>query len=324
MRDQAAQQHSLGGDPDVPLPGDLPRLQVRIPSGPVREVARALAELPAHGLRELLPLPVGRRHLIDHVIDVRPTQDLQEVQPALVVGALERGEQIVADVGAVAVSSLVPRPRVVDLDVSRDLQTRRQQLVLLPVERLLLLSQDPAELAGGDRDAQLEQLLQEQRLGDVLVVILVEDETDQVRPEVAAGDDVVRQGGDQGLAVGGLPAFAAVAGDLGAEDQVLDDEVLVPFEGRLRGYIGDRDDDLVGDDQLGGLGSLGGPGSFLAGLGRLAGRSFEATGSDHGTRFQALEASDFVFELLDAFLLGADDLEQLSHERRGIGFRDVG
>ena len=99
------------------------------------------------------------------------------------------------------------------------------------MERLLLLGQDAAELAGGDVDAQLEQLFQEQRLGDVLVVILVEDEADQVGPEVAAGDDVGRQGGDQGLAVGGLPTFAAVAGDLGADDQILDDEVLIALEG---------------------------------------------------------------------------------------------
>ena len=190
--------------------------------------------------------------------------------------------------GAVAVASLVPRPRVVDLDVSRDLQARRQQLVLLLVEGVLLLGQDAAELAGGDVDAQLEQLLQEQRLGDVLVVILVEDETDQVGPEVAAGDDVGGQRGDQGMAVGGLPTFAAVAGDPGAEDQVLNDEVLVPFEGRLGRHIGQRDDDLVGDDQFRGLGPFDGPGSFLAGFGGTGWRSFEATGSDTGRVFRPL------------------------------------
>ena len=117
---------------------------------------------------------------------------------------------------------------------------------------------------------------------------------------------------------------AAVAGDLGADDQILNDEVLIPLEGCLGGHVGQRDDDLVGDDQLRGLGSFSGPRSFLAGYGWRSGRSFEAAGCDHGTRFQALEAGDLVFELLDAFLLEADDLEQLSHERREIGFRDVG
>ena len=162
-----------------------------------------------------------------------------------------------------------------------------------------------------------------QRLRDVLVVILMEGEADQVRPEVAAGDDVLRQRSDQGSAVGGLPTFAAVADGLGEENQILNDEVLVPFERRLGGPIVQRDD-LVRDDELSVLGPFGGAGSFLARFGRTGGRSFEATGSDHGTRFLTLEAGDFVFKLLEAFLLGADDLKQLSHEGRGIGFGDVG
>ena len=112
-------------------------------------------------------------------------------------------------------------------------------------------------MAGGDVDAQFEQLFQQQWLGDVLVVILVEDETDQVWPEMAAGDDIDRQRGNQGLAVEGQPSFAAVAGDLGADDQILNDEVLIPLEGCLGRHVGQRDDDLVGDDQLRGLGSLG-------------------------------------------------------------------
>ena len=41
----------------------------------------------------------------------------------------------------------------------------------------------PVELSGGDVDAQLVQLFQEQWLGDVLVVILMDDETDQGRSE---------------------------------------------------------------------------------------------------------------------------------------------
>jgi hypothetical protein len=34
------------------------------------------------------------------------------------------------------------------------------------------------------------QLLQEQRLGHVLVMVLVQDEADQIRPEVTAGQDI--------------------------------------------------------------------------------------------------------------------------------------
>jgi len=47
------------------------------------------------------------------------------------------------------------------------------------VKNVLLLGQDAVELSGGDIDAQLVQLFQEQWLGDVPVVILIDDETDQ-------------------------------------------------------------------------------------------------------------------------------------------------
>ena len=95
----------------------------------------------------------------------------------------------------------MPRPGFVDLDVGRDRQGRRQEFGLLLVIAVLPLGEDAAEFAGGDIDAQLVQLLQEQRLGDVLVVVLVEDETDQVRSVVAAGHDIGGERGDQASAL---------------------------------------------------------------------------------------------------------------------------
>jgi hypothetical protein len=62
------------------------------------------------------------------------------------------------------------------------------------VKAVLLLGQDAVELSGGDVDAQLVQLFQEQWLGDVLVVILRDDETDQGRSEVALGSDTFGRG----------------------------------------------------------------------------------------------------------------------------------
>src|SRR3954451_15681390 len=94
----------------------------------------------------------------------------------------------------------------------------------------LPLGEDAAEFAGRDVDAQLVQLLQEQGLGHMLVMVLVEDETDQVGSEVAAGQDLGGQGGDEALPLGGQPTFAAVADDAGLEDQILDDKVFVPLE----------------------------------------------------------------------------------------------
>jgi len=47
-------------------------------------------------------------------------------------------------------------------------------------------------------------------------------------------------------------------------------------------------------------------------------------GSDHRPGFQALRPGDFIYEELDAILLGADDLDQLPNQRGIFGFRDLG
>ena len=305
--------------------------QPRLPGGRVRERLRTPAESVHHRLRQLLPLPVSPCGLVDHVVGVRLPEQFQEVEPALARGAGEAGEELIADLGAGAIVPLVPRPGVVHLDVVRDRQGRRQEFGLLLVEGRVLLGEDAVEFAGGDVDAQLVQLFQEQRLGDVLVVVLVEDVTDQVRSVVAAGQDIGREWGDQACAVGGQPAFATVADDTGLEDQILNDEVLVSFEDGLIRVVVQRDDDVLGDGQLGGLGALGGAGPFGIGVAGRPGRRLERAGSDPGSGLETLEAGDLVlelldplFELLDALLLKGDDVEQLLDQRRALDLRDVG
>ena len=58
-------------------------------------------------------------------------------------------------------------------------------------------------------------------MGHVLVVVLVQNETDQVRSEVAAGQNRGGEGGHQVLPIEGQPTFAAVEDDAGLEDQIL-------------------------------------------------------------------------------------------------------
>ena len=295
----------------MPLGGDAQRAQPRLPAGRVRAAPRAVAQIGHHGRRQLLPLPVGQGRVVDHVVGVRPAEDLQEVLPALAVGAGEVGEQLVADVRARAVAAPVAGAGVIDLDVRRPGPPRRQQPLLLPVEGRRDFRQQAAELAGGQVEAPLAQLLQQERLGDVVVVVLVQDEGVQVGAVVAAGEHVGRQRGQQGAAVGGHKPLPAVAGDVGAEDQLLDDVVLVALGGRARRGVGHRQGHLLVDDQQGVLGALGGAGALVPGAGGRRRRGlFEAAGGQGRAGAEALEAGDLVAQLLQELLLVPDDLQQ--------------
>ena len=126
----------------------------------------------------------------------------------------------------------------------------------------------------------------QQRLGDVLMVILVEDEADQVGPEVTAGDNLRGQRGDQGLAVWGLPAFAAIADDTGLDDQILDDEIFIALEGRPGRLVDEGNDcprsvmvnwavlDLLSDPGRFRPGAGGCRGGVSSRLGAITGRVF--------------------------------------------------
>ena len=152
-------------------------------------------------------------------------QNLQEVQPAFAVGALEVGEQVVADRGAIAVLAVMTGPGVVGADVRRRGQPRRQHLVLLLVKGSLVFGQDAVELARRDVDAVLPQLLQQQRLGDLGLMILVQDVGDQVRPEVPALDrqHALRKRRQHRAAVRQVIACPQVAGVFALDDEFLDD-----------------------------------------------------------------------------------------------------
>src|SRR5215210_41567 len=152
----------------------------------------------------------------------------------------------------------------------------------------------------------------------------MDDERDQRRSKVAVGSDIGGEFGHQVLAVGGLPAFAAITDDLRADGEILNDEVFVTFEDRSGWRVGQSDDRLFGDGQLGRLEPLGGTGPLLTRVARRTGRRLQRTGRDERPGLEALETEDFVFEFLDVVLQMADDIKQLPHQRGAFRFRDVG
>ena len=198
------------------------------------------------------------------------------------------------------------------------------------MEVVLVLRQDAIDLTGGDVDAQVEQLFEQQWLGDVAVVILVEDVALQDGSEVTAGQDIGGQRGQQGLALGGQDAFAQVAGDLGPDEQFLDEVFLVALGGGSGRRVGEGDRDLDGGDEGGVLGAFGGTGPLLArSPWRRGGRCFQAAGRDLGSRFFALEEGDLVAQFpdgllqhLNPLLLGVDNAQQRLDQRSPFGVRN--
>ena len=73
-----------------------------------------------------------------------------------------------------AVAALVASRGVVGVEVLRDLAGRRQQAVLFLVKGFVTVGQHPVDLTRGNIHAQLAQFLVEQRLGDMIVEVLVE------------------------------------------------------------------------------------------------------------------------------------------------------
>jgi hypothetical protein len=116
---------------------------------------------------------------------VSRSQRFKKVQPALRAGGGERGEVVVAELGADGVPVLVVGAGVVDADPGGGRQARPQHVAGLGKERLLAGVQQADHLALGDGEAQAGELRHQARHGDLTLVVLVQPEAAQLRPEVA-------------------------------------------------------------------------------------------------------------------------------------------
>ena len=171
-----------------------------------------------------------------------------------------------------------------------------------------------------DVDAPLSQSLQQQRLRDTLMVVLVQDQIVQRRSEVTARNDLVGQGRYQGLPLDGEPAFAAVTGGVCFKNGTLDDVFFVTLEAGAGGRLRQGQQDLAMDGELCGFRAPVGTGS-LAGLRRWGCRfeCFQGTGLDLGSWLETFEGGDLVFEQGRAILLLMDKVSPMRRRLRGMG-----
>ncbi len=223
-------------------------------------------------------------------------------------------------------------PGIIHRDRAADRQPAHQQLVLLGEELRVVATQERIDLAHGDSDAPLGQLLMQQGLGDLAVVVLIEHVAAQLRPEVPAVK-ARRQLAHAPLPVRGLPHLEAIANVVGRNAQLLHDEVTIPFEAGVRRQRLTRGDlDGLVNRQLLALAALRRARTLavrLLGVRRL-GRRVHTARLELRLRLLALEHGDLVAQLLNQLRLPQyllDELldlpEQSIHQRTALCLGDV-
>jgi len=237
----------------------FPRL---VPSDDPRPLSRGGRQLGQPFLRQPLPLQVGQSVFVHDVLVERGTQNPQEVDAVLAVRRGERCKQRIADDVGITVLPLMPSPRVVGLKVLRHLSRRGQQSILLLVERLVAFCQDRVDLSHRDVDPQFQQLLVDQGLGDMILMVLIEDVSLQLGREMPL--DMRRQRCDATTAVREKVTNSLITHVVGLMPQTLNDEILVPISPRALGKPFQRQRNRFMNRQLGRLAPFGRPRSLLA------------------------------------------------------------
>ena len=174
--------------PQRPFGGDLHRVrlhrerrdaepfEMRLPGPRVGKLlVRVLGKKGDGGAGKRSRAHVRQGCVVDHVIGVSGTQQIEEVESALAAGGAEPSEVVVANLGAEAVAGFVPRAGIIHRDPARRLQPGAQYVSRFGVERALAANQQPHHLPLRYADTDRLQLCHQPRYRDLSLVILHQD-----------------------------------------------------------------------------------------------------------------------------------------------------
>jgi len=112
------------------------------------------------------------------------------------------------------------------------------------LEQGLVFGDDPVHVACRNVDPKFMKLFGNQGLGDLCMVILVQDEADQSKTKMAM--DLLRYSAHHIFVLGCLPTLKTVKRIVGHDDDVLNHVVLIPLEpAPFRDRIGLDDSDFA-------------------------------------------------------------------------------
>ena len=207
------------------------------------------------------PVPVTGRHaafshigqrLRMEVVTALGLEQFQEIHPAFGPGAGQPGKPFIAHVRAVAVFPLMARPGIVGLHVVRDRQTHGLDLGFFLMKALVAFRQQAAELPRRNLDAPLPDLGQQNGLGHMGMVMLVQQVGHPLR-SIMAAPPRHRDRRRHRFSGGEWPWFPLVARIVEANHHVLDDIRPIPLEPRADRYLFQPHPTRFMNDQFGRL-----------------------------------------------------------------------
>ncbi len=311
----AAPQRAFGGNTDRVgrdlQCADAEAVEMRLPGRLIGEPHLSMGGQPMDdGPCQGTPAHIVQRRVVDDIVGVSGTQQVEEVQPALARPRAEPGEVVIADLRAEPVLAGMARAGVVHRDPTRGLQAGPQHIMVFHQEPILPGNQQAHHLSLGDADADPPQLCHQPRHGHLPLMVLRQHEATQLWPEMTG--HAGRQGSQHHPSIRRDPSLPSVTYRLGAQHDVLHHEGLVALEARAWRNLrldhpvldGDPWHDLATPPML----------APLAGQLRLT-RVRHAAWLDPWAAVQTLQSCVLFPQLCDQPFLFSRLAQQLNHQR---------
>lgn len=252
MSEHGADQGTLGCDTDMAVMNDAQIVQVALPLFIIQEVLfRGFSDLSEQRFGKVVRIHVCKGVVIDLVVVMTGSQQLEEIDSTLAVRAFKPGEQVVAHVGAVAVFPVMTSAGIVHVDERGDLEAHGEDFILFLMEAILVLGKNRAELTRGNLDPPFLQLFEQEGLCDMTLIVLIQDEALQGWREMAL--DLRWQLAHDVASIRSLPTFEEVADIVRFDLDALNGKGLKVFEQGSFGDVLGRAANLFVDLQLFGL-----------------------------------------------------------------------
>ena len=172
-------------------------------------------------------LQIAPRFCVEDIILHPGSENLQEIYPALARRRFKPAKQLVADRCRIAILTPMARPGIVCSHVARRLQPGSQDLDLFSLKPLMPFGQKPVQLTTGNVYPGISEMFQQQRLGDMLLVMQLESGDSQVR--VKMPHNPLRQLPQDMLALRRQPPLKTKLRIERKQTNTLHDVILIPL-----------------------------------------------------------------------------------------------